>query len=599
MDYLVDILTVGSCPLLAFSDVLFEQTYIKLEQHFRTTSQVTWSDVTVVYCTASNLANLSNNSILKFDQQANVDHLQYGLRKQLLFVHHFPSNVLCVFGALSFAQYMYLQDEQGCIYIANLHRLLPREPLCGSNKDADEITPYYNFTRQLNLRSCRELLFRGNDSSYKFRKYDSLRNVPGAHAAFPLALYSAAASPLFEHRFVQRELEMLLARLQCYSAEEDRLAFAKRWFDNAFSIGINYNGAVAHAEATLVPELRESSEAMFETSERLYRQLRRFHTTHYPTTPTPSYFFFVDVATAPAFMATNCARCGRTGCVRPPIEKGKLFLTHLELDLYLPQLWRHCYEEIVFDMQESLGACYLGTYWARPERDRNYLAEEAPKFSQDANAAREALSVALDEVLIPTFHEANDTWSWYFNWDFDSVAKSENTGSGPSEALPTSRSALVAYAREYWPPCMQALVEQCTGKRHLLHEERIKMAALLRSFGYSLAQAEQLWWNLFRTTNANAQYFHQETFRDGEYGQVIVNDYRTNKVQNVGVSCEALVRKQLCPLVAMGDIEELVPLARQRCTESLQAHRAAKGQQPLKYPVYSPRNYFNTQTKYK
>jgi hypothetical protein len=394
---------------------------------------------------------------------------------------------------------------------------------------------------------------------------------------------------------------MLLARLGCYSTEEDRLTFAKRWFGNdAFNIGVNYNGAVAHAEATLVPALRESSPPMLATSERLYRQLRRWHTAHYPGVPTPSYFFFVDLATAPSFMAANCPRCGRTGCVRLPVERGKLFLTHLELDLYLPQLWKHRYEELAFEMQQSLGACYLGTYWARSARDRQYLVEEAPKFTQDAEAAREALSaVALEEILVPTFHEANDTWSWYFGWDYDRVVTNQDTGVAVTEELPASRTQLITYAREYWPPCMQALVEKCTGERHLQHEERIKMAALLRSFGYSLAQAEQLWWNLFRTTNASAQYFHQETFRESEYGQVIVHDYRTNKVQNVGVSCEALVRKQLCPLVTTGDIEDLVPLARQRCTESLQAHRAAKDQRPLKYPVYSPRNYFSAQTKYK
>lgn len=594
MDLLSEVLTIGRCPLLAFSDIERDQVYETLQKHFH---NIRWTQVTVAFCSASNLQNLTPNSILSFDGQANIDEQQYSIRSQILFVHYFPNGVLCVFGALSHARYTRLQ-EQGFVQISDLETLTPPAPPSSLSQTVLDIAPYYNFSDTYNLQSCRELLWRGNESLYKFRKYDSLRNVAGAREAFPLALFSAAASPLFEHRFVQREIEILLARLGCLTTEEERLAFVEAWFgEKVLNITVYHGGAVAHAEEGIVPGLRLPETTLKHTRESIV-QLRKFHNTHYPSMPTPSFVFYVDISTVPALMAPACPRCRRSPCVRLPVERGKVVLTHLELDLYLPALWKQRYEEMVFTMQLS-GACYLSDHWARPASEKVQLAEEARYFHEAAKALREHFSpVLLEEVLIPTFYDATDNWNWYFDWNFDQLTTSEDTTVSVSGDLPTTRDQLIEYAQRYWPPCMQALVELCKGHRHLQHEERIKMAALLRVFGYSPAQAEQLWWNLFRETLANTHYVTQEAFLEGEHGQVIINDYKANKQRNVGVHCESLIRKKLCPFVETGDIEDLVSTARKHCTESLQKYRASKGLRELRYPIYSPKNYFTVQTKY-
>lgn len=151
-----------------------------------------------------------------------------------------------------------------------------------------------------------------------------------------------------------------------------------------------------------------------------------------------------------------------------------------------------------------------------------------------------------------------------------------------AEAMPSDFAALEQLAKASWPPCMQAMVEQCRDT-HLRHLQRVAMSGLIRALGYSAEQGEQLWDTLFSETQVYAACGGTtEAFMKTDRGNAIVYDYSRNRQSNLGVSCLSLVKRGFCPVAArkgysVGDIEDCQKL----CTPP-----------EFHFPINSPRNYF-------
>lgn len=154
-------------------------------------------------------------------------------------------------------------------------------------------------------------------------------------------------------------------------------------------------------------------------------------------------------------------------------------------------------------------------------------------------------------------------------------------GSGPAakleidHPLPANRNAALQYAAQYWPACLRRLLEVSEGERHLNYDERLAASGMLKSFGYSLQQAEQLWDHFFSETTV-----YSASFKQDEYGTVLKTDYTKDKQGGCG-NCKTMGRKGRCPF---GDLEDIGV----RCAADLQQRT---GRTAL-YPISNPAQYF-------
>lgn len=172
----------------------------------------------------------------------------------------------------------------------------------------------------------------------------------------------------------------------------------------------------------------------------------------------------------------------------------------------------------------------------------------------------------------------------YDNSEYNAMRHDEEKGNlraGPAAALeidhplPETRNAALQYSLKYWPACLRRLLELSEGERHLTYEERLAASGMLKSFGYTLQQAEQMWDHFFSETTV-----YSASFKQDEYGTVPKTDYTKDKQGGCG-NCKTMSRKGHCPF---GDLEEIGTL----CAADL--HRRT-GRTAL-YPISNPAQYF-------
>jgi hypothetical protein len=141
--------------------------------------------------------------------------------------------------------------------------------------------------------------------------------------------------------------------------------------------------------------------------------------------------------------------------------------------------------------------------------------------------------------------------------------------------LPESREEALLYSQRFWPACMRRMLEQSYGVKHLVYTERLSCSGMLKSFGYTLQQAEKLWEYFFIATTV-----YTADFKSQEHGRALVTDYTKAKQGGCG-NCRTLASKGVCPF---GDMEDFG----QRCAADLNAQTGRTAQ----YPISSPLQYF-------
>jgi hypothetical protein len=174
--------------------------------------------------------------------------------------------------------------------------------------------------------------------------------------------------------------------------------------------------------------------------------------------------------------------------------------------------------------------------------------------------------------------------SWKFDGDENNILKTileqseepKPERTAPTEVvheLPRSRELALPYAEHHWPACMRSLLERSKGEVHMNYTERLACSGTLKSFGYDLEQAQQLWEHFFSATDVFPVYAE-------EYATVVEKDYKKAKQGGCG-NCKAMRTRGMCPF---GDLEDMG----KSCAVDLEKRTGRKAL----YPISSPAQYF-------
>jgi hypothetical protein len=554
------------------------QGWIAAQQYER---PLRWHQVTLVWCELLEPVGPNSTVLHRHGERRSCGlQTEWNCLEYLVFVRELEPFTLEVLGMLGYTEYAELSAEFGFATLADLHRLeLPQ---------ADELLqvklstqPYYTceestqysletLVEQANTVISRILgLTQANDSELEAVKSDLaalLGNEEQTPVGFALALLVAACSPHFAELLLQRELRLLRYRLEtCFVSEQQRHWFCARWFpgllESVPQLGCRLVGAGEHWEPL---EPLPASEA----------ELRRVQRAPFAGLALVGPLQYFPQALERGF----------------PVELGRVSLTHRELELYLCQYLEQSLRQRI-SMLRARGATLLAVpLW---------LQLSAPYSSVDVQLV--SLRRRVDEQLVlrglaeqgcmRLLDNAELEQQFILGYVLPIVAELEELRGG--EARPSldgeevefdTKRELDEYAEQHWPPCLQRMVQNCVGAAHLKFNARLKLAAVLRSAGYSLEQAEQLWCTLFSETELYAGVLESGAdFLDCKQGRVLRHDYQQGKQQNLGISCQSFAQAGLCVFSGSLDIES----CQQSCVQAFNSSHASQ----LRYPIKSPSNY--------
>lgn len=555
---------------------------------------IRWAQFSIVFCTAS---GISPDTMLSFGQRNYCLSETEDFREYLLFVSH-SERTLRICGAIARSRLASI-FEMGFITIGDLSLDL----VCTSDS-FDQL-----FLNQIKALPSYYLevpdTVRPSDCFNPFQMeqifYEEWISIMGAdaHGRNPLAqlsieqltesfyktvicqpfkelykagLFLAAMNVNLKRAFIAKEVALLKLRLyECYQTERRRMAFVSKFFPKFFKLK---ELAVAAQYVNRPASIPLSTSTRVESK---YTELRNYVSFVYKSAPAPGVAFVVPARYCSAKLV---------GCLGT--TKGKVWLPYQEIvECCAVRL-----EEILIDQiaqlqrRFSLGLArkyfYQCTFFKNYKTQQLYIKQlhttlskiepdiaslvvhQTERICQDVPFCNYALRLVRD---LDGYYDGDA-----FHPDVQWPARTTHwEGEIESEKIPVLRSELLSYAKQFWPPCMQDMIHQATAMRYT---QRLAFSGLLRTFGYSLSQAESLWVLIFEAWDSTAQT-DTEAFLASNRGSVVRSDYNKGKLHDIGVSCQYLATAGMCHFKEI-DIED----CQKQC-----------GSQ-LRFPVSSPTNYF-------
>jgi hypothetical protein len=389
-----------------------------------------------------------------------------------------------------------------------------------------------------------------------------------------------------------------------FPTELRRASLIRKWFSDVVQLSIP---TTARQFYNLPPECQFSAtkEDLVDT-----QVLESMHVEAKRNTPYPGVAFTVPWDLAP--FATEF----------PSLQRGRLILSHYDIGPALENYVERIMLQQVSYLQRQFRLCFAERYWNPINSEMRMLGTDYSDASDnlirsltedtddEINDGLESLcrlmimkdpNLILD-VALPFLAGLSNLLSveyYFFVWPPRKGLQAGNREQfyedNPeiaelhSERVPETREELAVY--EYWPPCMREMVERCEGAQHLKYDYRVRMAAQLRKFQYSVEQGTELWTTIFSDTAVYAAHGNQ--FLTSKQGKIIVEDYARGKIDNIGVGCHAWIAKGFCPLgksAIVKDIEDI----QVRCTDSF---NNAHPHNHFPGIVQSPSDYFRMARK--
>jgi hypothetical protein len=424
---------------------------------------------------------------------------------------------------------------------------------------------------------------------------DNFLGQSANHAvAFAYLLLIAGIEPDYARLLVRREKQLLEIRLNRYwTGERLRAVFCNVWFPGIVEVSPVLD---SRSQFPLFPFPGEiagiSRRASMEFTNRCRTELGYLAAS--PGTEfriSPLFRASVNTGTLPLCsqqLVANLSSC---------LER-QLNLKIAELQLkYSLSLYKKLYMPVVLDALSDIGDLALER---RVRFTDGCVRSEAAVINKMLSNFKliptkfEFLYPVFDKKLllwriIPSLYSAYgvstnnpEEWSDGFNAitaEEDERKEKELASRGPAldikHDLPESREDALLYSKRFWPACMRRMLEQSYSTQHLNYTERLSCTGMLKSFGYTLQQAEKLWEHFFSATTV-----YEADFKKSEYGRVVTVDYTKPKQGGCG-NCKTMASKGVCPF---GDLEDFGV----QCARDLNENTG----RTARYPISHPAQYF-------
>lgn len=599
---------------------------------------VQWPQLSVIFCEAGDIH--SPNSTVRFRDRPNGAFQSYSipssvaLREHLLFVSYSTlSRQLVVLGDLTFRAYQLLIEEHHHIRISDLdsaesflvYRDNPWEikfldagrrfSSYAGFLDLDPDATFIDLPRETRMDALAntydEVLWglrAGLQTMEPEELYDYLVGLQLDRETRPASFYYGCLLGALSSDFLVEFQSVEVSKMSqlfvlFYNTELKRMAFCQTWLP---------------AVTIYRPRSRDQFYGMPDqcTAEHEISQLELLQTRHrlkYPDLPAPGIYFRSRLSDAPGLLSD----------LTLPVSNGLIYFTHYELFHFVETHLLEAIDRQVAYLRFRFNL-HLAERFTIPmlmeRRWQNSLNQEirlklGEIHSHEKSEFLDGLMIAFTQLLkqrkkgsllltamelVAGFNNCLGLEDGFPVWPLKRALSLNDEGfyeqhpelvSLHSERVPSTYEELVEESNRYWPPCMQRMAAGRVGDNHMQHDQRVRMAALIRTLGYLEPQGVELWRLLFERTRI---YTGPANFFQSAQGIVILYDYRRNKQNDIGVSCRALVSKRFCPFAPasgqLQDIEELTKGCQQQC-------KAQFGEQnPGWYMphtrVKSPRDYF-------
>lgn len=393
------------------------------------------------------------------------------------------------------------------------------------------------------------------------------------------------------------ELQLLNKRLELLKNPMDRAQFVRGWFPDLVQCITPYE--TRHA---ISGQMKRDSN---------YGKVFEFYKSHY-TVPDPCILFNGDAEYLSEFVASKCPVCCQYDCPRLPSMGGRITFSHEELPRFLINRFKKLFQMGVTWSHTLIGTAFAEKFWFSENEDISAIKHGlVGSNKQTSDPVREIHMLSLNAKRKLRTLSKTDRWlvselaPKYFTAikeSWDEIEAPPAPGS-PTKltvrsapvvpitevpTLPSDYGKLIEFAERYWPPCLVAVVRKSTGPFHFKHPERRKISPMLKAFGFSLEDAQHIFFLLFSTT-AVERTSTKAQFLDGHRGSIIATDYANPKVNEKMQSCRTMIQGNYCPFASSVDIEDT---ARTLCTKHMNTLRMADGKQTRdRYLIASPRSY--------
>lgn len=579
-------------------------------------------------------------SIVKFDVSDRnprgnyLPDAKFPLREHLLFLQYSPlTRELVVLGDLSYSEFQEILNEEYDRYVSIAHIVHDGNSLVYRDNEwevkflseLDQFTDYMGFNDadpdavfpELNIEQRTDLLYdsftevvfglQDIKTLQREQLYDRLISrqfdVTRRDAKFYYGCLLAAMSPNFQLEFQASEIAKLSQLFSLiFNTEAKRIAFCKLWCP-----GIEIVRPLSPSQFYNLP-----NQCVGRLVNSDLEWLQQRHATHYPNCPNPGVYFRTSVLNAPALLAD----------LGLPVSRGMVNFTHYELFQFVEsQILKritiqvnHIREKNNLFLTERFLApliCQRQFYGSSKADMRKMLVEQ---YKDEKEVFFDDLMTVFSELLdrpkpsllrdaaVPLIaglsncmglEDSFPVWPLKRTLDYTDEELYEQHPELKSlhqEIMPTTYEDLLELSQRYWPPCMQRLAANRVGGNHMQHTDRVRMAALIRTFGYTKQQGFELWHRLFERTQSYPGF---NKFLKSPAGLVIEYDYKKNKLIDIGVSCRALI-PNFCPFSIGRKPGEVRDIEETACKAQCKAQFIQ--QNPgwnMPYPlVKSPRHYF-------
>lgn len=556
----------------------------------------------------------SPSSVLTFNKNASIPDTEL-LREHLLF-YCYSGFQLEILGHLSLEQYNSLYRE----YILTLGDVDRPDLQLAYPHDSDTVRmmralkPYYDSPTAV-TRVDRDVALAEVDRNVgltdlplsrltkleepeveEYLRKQCLWNAPDKEIAFPYALLAAGIEEDYAKILIKRECLLLEIRLNRYWTDErSRAVFCGQWFPDLVTVRPLED---PRSQFPCFPSPLLLDQAREDPEDRGFVDLHRSQ-----TGPAPSMAFSIRSAYraelgSPRWLTSRELVPELASALAHSLRNkiDELKLAH-SLSLY-----KRLYMPIVLDKRRHpSGIDNVGSDDYVGNRDVRFLRESGGgkrskqmKFCLDQAEGwpKKGLLHRYDRLFVMHYlcmqlyrylGYAPELPS-QFDGDENNVLKTileqseepKPARAAPTEVvheLPRSRDLALPYAEHHWPACMRSLLERSKGEVHMNYTERLACSGTLKSFGYDLEQARQLWEHFFSATDVFQVYAE-------EYAPVVEKDYKKAKQGGCG-NCKAMRTRGICPF---GDLEDMG----KSCAVDLEKKTGRKAL----YPISSPAQYF-------
>lgn len=348
----------------------------------------------------------------------------------------------------------------------------------------------------------------------------------------------------------------------------------------------------------------------------------RAYSAHFDSTQNcPTFVFKVGFASAMWHLPGNaCELCQRLDCPRSSIEIGKVCLTDYHLQRVATTAYQSYLHRKLIELARSLGTRGAIDIWTRltmkkTEDDHKqfwFSKQEMERIYLEFRAETEAhRRTQVNDSLLQTFL-SNSAVKYRANFRIDDyydpvvtevifLVWNELRDRAPTAHCPTAlpktqagdkplfkynfeeQTAIDEFIAQHWPPCIKDLYFQCTGDRHLVNSERIRVSRFILDCRYEPEFARQLWRSFF--INTDVGNCSEEAFWKGVYGTHFLYQEKANK-SHLYPSCGRMIELGTCP---HGDIEDV---AQNACACMGNETRAKLGKAPRHtWKIYGPKSY--------